>query len=212
MGRRNDHSREQIRNFALEAAAKIVAEQGLQGLTTRKVAATIGYTVGSLYLVFENLDDLILQVNARTLDDLYQLMNRIKQQTQQPESTIIALGHAYLNFATTQQHRWRTIFEHNLPGEHPKIPEWYEKKIFRLFKLVEEPLQQMLQTDDVHLCTRVAHALWGGVHGICILAVTGKLKVVGTEAVEHLMNELMSYYLTGLKTQHLSLPPEPPGG
>ncbi|MFC1797586.1 helix-turn-helix domain-containing protein [Pseudomonadota bacterium] len=35
-----------------------MVEHGYEGLSARKVAAAIGYTVGTLYLVFENLDDL----------------------------------------------------------------------------------------------------------------------------------------------------------
>lgn len=205
MGRRNDHSREEIRELALDAASQIVAKEGLQKLTTRKVAATIGYTVGSLYLVFKNVDDLILQVNARTLDDLYEKMKRMKQSPESAEACIIALGHAYFEFAIKQQHRWRMIFEHHLPDENPKIPDWYERKIFRLFKLIEEPLQQVMKTTDKLSCTQAAHALWAGVHGICILAITGKLKVVGTDNVGHLVNSLMTCYLAGLK----NLPSEP---
>ncbi|MEZ5601737.1 MAG: helix-turn-helix domain-containing protein, partial [Candidatus Competibacteraceae bacterium] len=63
MGRRNEHTREELRQIALEAAEELVAAQGLSGLSTRKVAARIGYTVGSLYMIFRNLDDLIAQMN-----------------------------------------------------------------------------------------------------------------------------------------------------
>ena len=63
MGRRNEHSRAELREIALQAAEHLVAEGGLAALSTRKVAAHIGYTVGSLYLVFHNLDDLIIQMN-----------------------------------------------------------------------------------------------------------------------------------------------------
>ena len=74
MARRYDHSREEIRTMALEAAEKIVVEQGHKGLTARKVMRDIGYAVGTLYLIFENLDDLILHLNVRTLDRLYRRM------------------------------------------------------------------------------------------------------------------------------------------
>ena len=66
MGRRSDHSREEIRQMALQAAESIVTEGGYKALSARKVASEIGYTVGTLYLVFENLDELVLYVNGRT--------------------------------------------------------------------------------------------------------------------------------------------------
>ena len=69
MARRNDHSREQIQQMAIAAAISILNEEGLANLSTRKVASEIGYTVGTLYLVFRNLNELLLHVNAATLDE-----------------------------------------------------------------------------------------------------------------------------------------------
>ena len=69
-----DHSREQLREMALAAAREIVALDGLCGLTTRKVAARIGYTVGTIYNLFDDLDHLIVQMNGQTLDELYRVL------------------------------------------------------------------------------------------------------------------------------------------
>ncbi|HEX6398630.1 MAG TPA: TetR family transcriptional regulator, partial [Steroidobacteraceae bacterium] len=63
MGRRNEHSREELRDLALRAAADIVSESGAAALSMREVARRIGYTVGALYIVFENLDDLSVHLN-----------------------------------------------------------------------------------------------------------------------------------------------------
>ncbi len=46
MGRRSEHSRDEIREMAVNAAAEIVEKEGFQALTARKVAGSIGYTVG----------------------------------------------------------------------------------------------------------------------------------------------------------------------
>ena len=70
MGRRSDHSREDLRVLTLEAARRLLCAHGLEGLTARRVAAEIGYTPGTLYNIFENLDDLILHVTAGALDGL----------------------------------------------------------------------------------------------------------------------------------------------
>ena len=51
MGRRNQHSREEQRTMALDAAEALVAAEGLAGFSMRKVAQAMGYTVGNLYLL-----------------------------------------------------------------------------------------------------------------------------------------------------------------
>ena len=56
MGRRNDHSREEIRQMALDAGTELLQQHGVAAVSARKVASRINYTVGTLYLVFENLE------------------------------------------------------------------------------------------------------------------------------------------------------------
>ncbi|MEW8200196.1 MAG: hypothetical protein AB2777_21390, partial [Candidatus Thiodiazotropha endolucinida] len=78
MTRRSDHSHEKIRVMALEAAEQIILEQGHAELTACKVASETVYTAGALYLDFENLNNLILHINARTLDRLLQVMTVVQ--------------------------------------------------------------------------------------------------------------------------------------
>jgi AcrR family transcriptional regulator len=197
MGRRSDHTREEIRELALQAASKLVREQGFQGLSARKVARAIGYTVGSLYLVFKNLDDLILQVNARNLEAMHRAVADAGVSIVDPRQRLLAFGRAYLQFAVAHPHAWRMIFEHRMNDDEP-VPEWYEKRIIRLFLLVEEPVRDIMLTDDAAV-TQAAKALWSGVHGVCILYMTGKLDVVRVGSVESLLEHLIRTYLAGLE-------------
>jgi len=196
MARRNDHSREEIREMALTAAEKIVSEQGYKGLSARKVASAIGYTVGTLYLVFDNLNDLILQVNGRTLDRLHAQM--VKEQAQYPDARerLLQLGHTYIRFADEYPHCWEMIFDHR-SAEGQGMPEWFQEKVARMFALVEAGLEPLAKHHSPQEIAHAARALWGGVHGICILAITHKLDVVGVDSVQDLTQSLMSNYLRG---------------
>ncbi len=196
MARRSDHSRDEIREMALTAAEKIVAEQGSSGLSARKVAAAIGYTVGTLYLVFDNLDDLILQINARTLDRLHQQMLLEQESHTDPTQKLMQLGHTYICFADNEPHHWELIFEHRLP-EGQQAPDWFQEKVARMFALVESSLTPLASNHNQAEIKQAARALWSGVHGICILAISGQLDVAGVESVQDLTHSLMSNYLKG---------------
>ena len=201
MGRRNDHSRDEIRQLALQAAQQLVQEQGLRGLSARKIAAAIGYTVGSLYLVFDNLDDLILQLNAVTLDDLYQTIVDTAEQQQSAEATIVAISHAYLDFAQKHRYRWRAIFEHNFAQKNSIVPEWYQHKLLGMFVPLENALRAYLKKNDKAL-KHIAFVLWNSVHGICILALSGKISVVASYDVHDSIDILVKNYLTGLRLRY----------
>lgn len=79
--------------MALAAAGGILDRDGYGALSTRKVAAKIGYTVGSLYFIFRNLDDLILQLNARTLDEMHAAMHTATADCAAPRDCIAAMAY-----------------------------------------------------------------------------------------------------------------------
>jgi AcrR family transcriptional regulator len=196
MGRRNEHTREELREIALQAAEDLVAAQGLAGLSTRKVVARIGYTVGSLYMVFRNLDELIVQMNERTLDALYELLAASVADRQPPAAAIRALARAYISFALTQTHRWLAIYQHRLP-EGESIPESFTEKVARMFELVQRQLALLSprrSPDDIALAAR---ALWSGIHGVCILGFDQKLEVAGGRSIPDVAGSLLDHYLAG---------------
>jgi len=197
MARRSDHSREQIQQMALDAARDIVARDGYTGLSARKVAKTIGYTVGTLYLVFANLDELVMRANAQTLDALYEVMLATKARCKNARACIMALGQAYIRFASENTHLWGMIYEHPLP-DRDAIPDWYRERVARNLALVEDTLQPLAKNTSAQQLAVAARALWGGVHGICILALTNKLDVVGAASVPALVESLIDNYLKGL--------------
>lgn len=199
MARRSEHSKEQIREMALVAAEKIVKADGLVGLSARKIAKEIGYTVGTLYLVFKNLDDLILHVNARTLDALYIKMQESIHKCRLPRTCVVAMGRAYVEFATRNPKRWNMIFEHQLVEDEP-VPHWFTEKVNKMFQLVEMQLTPLLEQQPEKTIDMVAKAIWCGVHGICSLAVTGKLDIGGAESINVLTDSLINNYLAGLTT------------
>lgn len=207
MGRRNEHTREELREIALQAAEALVIEQGLAGLSARKVVNRIGYTVGSLYMVFRNIDDLIIQLNERTLDALQaQLATAIAHQPP-PTVAIRALAQAYIRFALTETHRWLAIYQHRLPeGESP--PDSFTEKVSQMFELVQQQLARLSPRRSPEDIALAARALWSGIHGVCILGFDRKLEVAGGRPVQDVADSLLEQYLAGFVRRSFSTPPE----
>jgi len=195
MGRRNEHSREELKALALRAAGDIVAESGAAALSMREVARRIGYTVGALYLVFTNLDDLIVHVNEQTIMELRASLERIRGRPGQPAQNLRLLVAAYLGFALLHTARWRLVFEHRLP-DGQKAPPTYAAHTAAIFDLVSERLREGGITQGEAATAELATALWSGAHGICMLAVTGKLQVATQASVQRLLDVLLDRFLS----------------
>ena len=197
MARRNDHTRETLREMALDAAWRIVDSQGAPALTARAVAAEIGYSPGTLYNLFGNLDDLIVQLNGRVLDALHARISTAPRGAD-PVEDLLALARAYTDFTTAHRALWDALFEYRLP-EDRGLPDWYLKKIDSLLAVVEEGLARALPEAGPAALRRAARVLWCSVHGICSLALTGKLGLVASESVPVMVESLVRNYLDGLR-------------
>lgn len=196
MARRSDHSRDEIREMALKAAEAIVEREGAAGLSTRKIANEIGYTAGSLYLIFENLDDLIFQTNARTLAELAIELDRAMTRKNDPEAVLVELSLVYLRFAASHRGRWDLIFGPGAPTATAS-PEWYRNLVLALFDRVEKLLARLDPVRTAPEVALAARALWGGVHGVCTLALTDKLDIAGLSDAGKLTTSLIENFLSG---------------
>jgi AcrR family transcriptional regulator len=194
MARRNDHTREEIRCMALDAAETIATTKGYHGISTRGIAASIGYTVGTLYLVFENLDDIILQVNGRTLDQLYDWVLERCSITNAPDEALLALSGAYIAYAENNELRWNMLFEQT-EGKSALLPEWYQHKRERVFSLVETALQPLSQDEDE--IRRLGRVLWAGIHGICTLKIRRRMDMAKDQSAKEMVQMLIYNFLRG---------------
>ena len=137
MARRSDHTREELTELAIEAAVALIEKHGFAQFSARKVAAEIGYTVGTIYNVFGSYDALLLHVNARTLDHWYDfLQTRLKRGKAEP---LRVLARGYVEYARTHYNRWLALFEHHRDKSTP-VPDWYQDRIKRFFAMLEDTI------------------------------------------------------------------------
>jgi AcrR family transcriptional regulator len=196
MARRSDHSREQLYQLALNAAERIVETEGVKALTARNVADAIGYSAGTLYNLFDNLDDLILHLNARTLDLMHDALDAVPTKGD-PAFDIDALLDAYLGFLPTHPGLWAALFDYAQP-EDAELPGWYSAKIARVLGLLEAALLPVFKVDPAQHAAHAARVLWAGLHGIYALECSGKLGVVGEDNHVEMAKTLTSTFLLGL--------------
>ena len=197
MGRRSSHTPVQLKELILEAAYKIIEMHGLSGLSAREIARQIGYSPGTIYNMFENLDDVVLRIEARVLDALDQRLEAILMEPHADRDKVKKLAQAYLAFTHEKPRLWNLLFEHHLPAG-TELPPWYQEKLEVLLARVEQALMPLFPAAHEIERKRAARVLWAGVHGITSLSTADKLSIVTTEAAGRLVDDLVSTYLAGL--------------
>lgn len=194
MARRSDHTREELHSMAIDATRAIIAQEGIEGVSARKVAQQIGYTVGTLYQSFENIHDLILHANAFTLSEMLAELELSYNAARDPMQRMIRLAETYLQFAEQYQHQWAAVFRHSLPNGYV-MPDWYQARIDALFALMENGVRTLAPKRSRQSIQGASRTLWSGVHGICILHTGNKLFSHQIASAQSLVHSLVKHYL-----------------
>lgn len=202
MGRRSQHTPEMLRQMILEASEAIVAEGGLALLSAREIAKRIEYSPGTLYNLFDNLDDVVVTIEGRVLD---RLARHLKTATSDvadkaPDEKLIALAQAYIAFTHDNPRLWNLLFEHRLP-DGQDLPPWYMDKLAGLMAHIETALAPFFAIHEAAERAQAARVLWSAVHGITSLSTSGKLVIVTPQAASVLAEDLVRTYLAGLKVR-----------
>lgn len=199
MGRRSVHTPEELREHILQAATELISSNGLEGLSAREVARRIGYSAGTIYNVFDNLDDLILTIEGRMLDELDRKLDALPH-AGDARTDLLLLAETYLAFTHSNPKLWNLLFEHHLPAG-TDVPPSYRAKLETLLARIENAMGPLTDGEADSARKRAARVLWAGVHGITSLSTADKLSNVSTEAAWPLVKDLVETYLDGLAAQ-----------
>ena len=199
MGRRSVHTAGELRELILEASTGLIEGAGLAGLSAREIARRINYSPGTLYNVFENLDDLVLTIEGQLLDRLSAVLAEVPVNGD-ARDRVHRLAERYLKFTQENPKLWNLLFEHHLPKGH-EAPAWYQQKLEALMGQIEQALAPLMAGADAKTVRRSARALWAGVHGITSLSTADKLSNISTDAAGALLDDLISTYLAGLSAR-----------
>lgn len=198
MGRRSEHTKEELHELIVNATLELVREQGAGNVTARQIAQEVGYTPGMLYSVFENLQDIFLHVNVCSLGSLYAQCKRAQKKSKDPENSIRAMGMAYLKFAAGNTHQFHLLFQPT-PLTDTDLPSELSGRIRSLFELIEQELITLDPTASESAVKLGARTLWSGVHGAAALSLTDQLFSEERNADQLVVDMLVSRFIESWK-------------
>ncbi|WP_156953251.1 TetR/AcrR family transcriptional regulator [Afifella pfennigii] len=180
----------------IEAAERIIAEEGVGAVTARRVASEVGVAVGTTYNVFDNLGGLIAAVNARTFADLAAAISGVKAQGRPTRAVLMDFADRYMAFVQANRRRWLAVFESEMPEGGAEAP--HQASIDRLFAGIEAAIAAHGTGIDAARARQSARGLWAAMHGLLILSATGRLRTIRLDSVRPTIEHLVACHLAGL--------------
>lgn len=186
----------------LDAARTIIEAEGLGKLSAREIAREIGYAPGTLYNMFENLDEIILHVEGLVLADLDQHLEARTGQAIGAEG-VRAFARAYIEFARANPLLWSLIDEYPLEAG-AELPTWYVERITAPIRRLEASLAPLLTQSDPAVVRQSTAAVWSFVHGWATHTISRKLSCAVPASSAGALEHLIDTYLAGLSQQAMS--------
>ncbi len=167
-----------LRTALLAAAKQAIEQHGLSGLKARDVAKAAGCSLGAIYLIFPDLDALVLCVNDATLAELdtaiCDALGYPGPSAGTPTQRLVRLAAAYLDYAQAHPLRWAALFTHRLPAGRT-IPAEYLARQAQLFARIEQPLAALSPSLPPEELAILARTVFSAVHGVVSLGLDQKL-------------------------------------
>jgi|JI10StandDraft_1071094.scaffolds.fasta_scaffold376311_1 AcrR family transcriptional regulator len=163
-----------LKTEILDIGWKVLQEKGREALHLRDLAEKGGCSVGTIYNLFENVDEIILRLNLKCLDLMYRSLHREMEKGiekgEDLKGTLRRTGKAYLKFGMEYPFLWKSLFE-NLTVD--PLPEWYQKKVEGGIEEIERAIVESygLKSDRA---TEIVSFFWSAIHGITSIMLNKK--------------------------------------
>ena len=136
MSRRGIHSKEELGKLIIASAIKLVEKGGLTAISSRKIAKEVNYTHGTVHKFYDNFNDVILQVNANTLDQIYTALYKAVSREKIDSKDINALANTYIEYGLNNRNRWEALYNFTYSRDKSEdLPHWYQHHIEKIFTL-----------------------------------------------------------------------------
>jgi AcrR family transcriptional regulator len=165
----------QIPAALIEAAARLLANEGPTALSTRRLATAVGTSTMAVYTHFGGMDDL---VRAMVHEGFARLHCRLTQvcRTADPVADVAALGWAYRNSALDAPYLYAVMFGSSSLAGFALTDEDRQHGRYTLEVLVEAACRCVsagrFRAVDAQI---IAHQMWIAVHGLVTLELGGYL-------------------------------------
>src|SRR4030095_1498618 len=157
--------KEEIKANILSTAWQIVKEDGWEGISIRKIADAIEYSVPVIYDHFENKDAILWEFAKEGLQRLSKKIQQAKDTSDNPEEQLKAIADAYWSFAFKNREYYQLMFGLGMAG--CEIEKCFpERAGFR--KLVIEPITAIIargNNPDANPCLKY-YTYWSILHGL----------------------------------------------
>lgn len=198
---RREKEKKEMKQAILDAAMALFIEDGYDSVSIRKIADRIEYSPSTIYLYFEDKDEIFFELHNIGFAELYS--HQIEtQKIADPKERLLAHGRAYLSFALEHTQYYDLMFISRAPGmKIKKFNHWEcgDRSYDLLRKNIVECKEAgyFKDKDDIDA---VSFVFWSIVHGMVSLHIRNRILLFDKEGEGFDVANLFEQSLNVLRT------------
>ena len=206
MARSEKPTTDELRARSIAEARQLLAEGGPEQVKARVLAVRLGISVGTIYNLFGQLDELLFLVNGEVYDELLAQIDKAVAKVGDdaaPVERALALSSAYLAFVSEHQALWSGVLAFNRRSK-PSVPKWYREKERALLGTAAEALEKVPGPASPEKRELAARATWAAIHGIVTISVGPNGLLATQKDIGEQIETVVRSVVRGLETGEIS--------
>lgn len=181
---RKIRQKEEVRTSILSAAWKLVAQEGWQALSIRKIADAIEYSVPVIYDHFQNKEAILQEFTSRGFRLLTADLEKSKSLILDPARQLEAMAYAYWEFAFRNKEYYQLMYGLGMPTCEA-MREMPELKVFS--ETILQPIRALIDSSKNKKTDEKLklQTFWSMLHGLI------SINMLGNDANQNKYNALI---------------------
>jgi len=194
---RRAREKENLRRAILDAARELFATEDYRAVSMRRIAEKIEYSPTAIYLHFRDKEEILVCLIEEGFEMLHSRLCGVENDD--PVEWVRQGGREYLEFAFTQPHYYRLMFQmDNKDRAEEHLPKCGAANgaLGCICEAAQRAMERGQFVSGVPPMI-VAHSIWSAVHGVACLALSGHLMMLPEEAHHAFFENALNAALRG---------------
>ncbi len=191
-------SKDNIQSNLVNKGRELIKEKGSNFLTARKLSEASGYSVGTIYNQFGNMDNFIVIQNYLTLEELYYRLSALQSSGTSYQRLNLYVKE-FINFVIENKNLWFLVHNFHLLNNNRHFSRIYLKRVIQITKLVEDAFKNLFPNIEVPERMLSIQILWLSLFSLSSFLTTDILDSFNKINKQTLCELLLNTYLAGMK-------------
>lgn len=187
-----------LRNKILEVSKEILIKDGFSKMSMRRIAKRADVSATSIYLYFENKDDLLVTLIEESIFKLKSALLEVLEPSGDLIYQLEIITRRYVDYALKHPQEYEIIYMVR-PEEMPKYPKEKFRDVRSAYELIADVINEGNRKEYIEIEDSLisAYTLWAQIHGVVTVILNKRLdtRIPQDQFIDHAIEQILKGFI-----------------